>query len=93
MIPSTANVAIPAGRPESRISAIPTTSAYTSPTAAASASDGTMPTVWSRSSGNRFGTTKLFCCAPSVISPARYAPSATKLMWPKEITPELPMKM
>jgi hypothetical protein len=28
-----------------------------------------------------------------VITPAPKAPTATKLMWPNEITPALPMKM
>ena len=45
MIPSTAKVAMPAARPESRISGSPTSSANTPPTTAAIASDGTFPTV------------------------------------------------
>ena len=49
-----------------------------------------MPTCAWRSTGNISGSTKSFCCASSVRIPARNAPTATKLMWPNEITPELP---
>ena len=44
-MPSTANVAIPAARPESRINGRPTRSAKTPATTAAIRSDGTFPTV------------------------------------------------
>ena len=55
VISSTANVAIPAASPDSRISGRPTRNAKTPPTAAASTSDATLPIVWSRRSGKRSG--------------------------------------
>ena len=51
MISSTANVAIPAASPESRIRGRPTRNAKTPPTAAASAREVALLIVWSRSSG------------------------------------------
>src|SRR3954468_4153585 len=81
---------MPAGRPERRISGSPTTSAETQPAAAAGASDGTSPTCEWRMTGKRPGTVKAFVFGSIEMSPARYAPAATKLTCPNEITPELP---
>ena len=92
MISSTAKVAIPAARPERRISGIPTRNANTPPTAAARASEATLPIVWSRRSGKRSGKTPVFDSSGTVSTPAANAPTATKLIWPNESTPELPTK-
>ena len=40
----------------------------------------------------RFGMIADFSPAGTDSTPAVHAPSATKLMWPNESTPELPMK-
>ena len=40
----------------------------------------------------RFGITAGFSATGTVSTPATHAPTATKLMWPNETTPELPMK-
>ena len=92
MISSTAKVAIPAARPDSRISGSPTRKAKRPPRPAASSSDGTFPIVWSRSSGKIVGSTPFFESSGTVITPAANAPTATKLIWPNESTPELPTK-
>ncbi len=92
MISSTAKVAMPAASPESRISGMPTRSANTPPTAAASRSEGTFPTVWSRRIGNSSGSTPVLDSSGIVTTPERNAPTATKLSWPNESTPELPTK-
>jgi hypothetical protein len=89
---STAKVAIPAARPESRISGSPTKSAKTPPAAAPSRSETTLPTVWSRRIGKSSGSTPVFDSSGIVITPAANAPTATKLICPNERTPELPMK-
>ncbi len=91
VISSTANVAMPAASPESRISGSPTSKAKTPPAAAASSSDATFPIVWSRRIGKSCGSTPLFESSGIVITPAANAPTATKLIWPNESTPELPM--
>ncbi len=83
---------MPAARPDSRISARPTTKAKIAPTAAASASDGTFPTVVWRRNPARFGMIAGFSVAGTDSTPAVHAPSATKLTWPNERTPELPTK-
>ena len=92
MISSTAKVAIPAASPDRRISGRPTSSAKTPPTAAASASEATLPIVCSRSSGKSSGSTPVFDSSGTVITPAANAPTATKLICPNESTPELPTK-
>ena len=51
-----------------------------------------MPIVWSRRSGNICGRTPVFDSSGIVITPAPNAPTATKLICPKESTPELPTK-
>ena len=55
VISSTANVAMPAARPESRISGRPTTSAKAPRRAAASTSEGTLPIVLSREHREQVG--------------------------------------
>jgi hypothetical protein len=92
VISSTAKVAMPAASPERRISGSPTRNAKTPPTAAASASEVMLPIVWSRRSGKMPGRTPVFDSSGTVITPAAKAPSATKLIWPNERTPELPTK-
>ena len=92
MISSTANVAMPAARPESRISGSPSTSASTPPTSAASASEGIVPSVWSRRIGKSSGSTPDFDSTGIVITPEAKPPTATKLICPNESTPELPTK-
>ena len=82
---------MPAARPESRISASPTTSAKTAPASAASASEDTLPTVRSRRKDARFGMIAGFSDTGTASTPASHAPTATKLMCPNERTPELPM--
>ena len=69
VISSTANVAMPAARPESRISGRPSTSASTPPTSAASTSEGTLPSVWSRRIGKSSGSTPDFDSTGIVITP------------------------
>ena len=71
VIPSTANVAMPAGRPERRMSATPVSRAKIAPAAAASASEGTVETCVCRSQGYIAGSTKFFCSAPRVRIPDR----------------------
>src|SRR5262249_26851517 len=61
-------------------------------TAAASASDGTLPTVVARRKWKSCGMIAGFSETGTERTPAVHAPSATKLMWPNESTPELPMK-
>ena len=92
MIPSTAKVAIPAARPESRISGSPTRSANTPPTAAAISSDGTFPTVVELRKSKRYGIVAGFSASGTESTPAAQTPTAKKLMWPNESTPELPTK-
>ena len=92
MISSTAKVAIPAARPERRISGRPTSSAKTPPTSAATRSDGTLPTVVSLRKSKRYGMNAGFSCSGTESTPAAQAPTATKLMCPNESTPELPTK-
>ena len=92
VISSTANVAMPAARPERRISGSPSTSASTPPTSAASTSEGTMPSVWSRRIGKSSGSTPDFDSTGIVITPEAKPPTATKLICPNESTPELPTK-
>ena len=83
---------IPAARPESRISGIPTTNANTPPSAAARRSEGTLPIEWSRRIGKMVVSTPFFDSTGTVITPAANAPTATKLICPKETTPEIPTK-
>ena len=92
MISSTANVAMPAASPERRMRASPARSAKIPPTAAAIASDGTLPTVVSRRKPARFGIVAGFSSLGTERTPAAQAPTATKLMCPNETTPELPTK-
>jgi len=92
VISSTAKVAIPAARPESRISGRPTRKAKTPPSAAASRSDGTFPIVWSRRNGKSVVSTPFFESSGTVITPDANAPTATKLICPNESTPEFPTK-
>ena len=92
MIPSTAKVAIPAARPDRRISGSPTASAKAAPTPAASASDATLPTLWVTRKCESPGIVTFFWSCGTVSTPAVHAPTATKLIVPKERTPELPMK-
>jgi hypothetical protein len=92
VIPSTAKVAIPAARPERRIRASPTANAKTAPTAAASASDATLPTLVVTREWASPGIVIRFWLSGTVRTPAVQAPSATKLIVPNERTPELPMK-
>ena len=91
MTSSTAKVAMPAASPESRISGSPTTSAKSPPAAAASSSEARFPTVWSRRIGKSSGRTPVFDSSGMVMIPARKAPTAAKLIWPNDRTPELPM--
>ena len=79
MTPSTANVAMPAARPERRISGIPTTSANTPPRTVAKASDATLPTECSPRNENSPGVIVGFNATGTVITPAVKAPTATKL--------------
>ena len=51
-----------------------------------------LPTVWSRRNGNRYGMIAGFSAIGTESTPAAHAPTATKLMWPNETTPELPTK-
>ena len=90
MISSTAKVAMPAASPERRIRASPARSAKTPPTAAATRSEGTLPTVVSRRKPARFGIVAGFSSLGTASTPAAQAPTATKLMWPNESTPEFP---
>ncbi len=92
MIPSTANVAIPAASPESRMSGSPTRSANTPPTTAAMRSDGTFPTVVELRKSKRYGIVAGFSCSGIERTPAAQTPTAKKLMWPNESTPEFPTK-
>ena len=92
MISSTANVAIPAASPDRRISGRPTRKAKSPPTTAARRSDATFPIVWSRRIGKRSGSTPVFDSSGTVRTPAANAPTATKLIWPNDSTPELPTK-
>ena len=85
------NVAMPAGRPERRISGIPAMSANRPPAAAAIASDAAVEVCVWRSTANIDGRIRFFCSTSSVRIPERYAPTATKLIWPNDSTPELPM--
>jgi hypothetical protein len=80
VIPRTANVAMPAARPESRISGSPTTSANTPPTTAAIASDGTFPTVVELRKSKRYGIVAGFSCSGIESTPAAQTPAAKKLM-------------
>ena len=91
-MPRTANVAIPAANPERRINGSPTTNANAAPRPVASSSDSTFPSEWSLRIGKRFGMIPRFTSAEIVISPAENAPTATKLICPKDRTPEFPMK-
>ena len=91
-MPSTANVAIPAARPDNRISGRPTRKAKMPPTAAAISSDGTLPTVVELRKSKRYGIVAGFSCSGIESTPAAHTPTAKKLMWPNESTPELPTK-
>jgi len=51
-----------------------------------------LPIVWSRKRLARFGMIAGFSSTGIERTPAAHAPTATKLMWPNERTPELPMK-
>jgi len=92
VIPSTANVAMPAARPDSRINGNPTRRAKTPPTAAATRSEGTLPTVVELRKSNRYGIVAGFSASGTESTPAAQTPTAKKLMWPNESTPELPTK-
>ena len=92
VISRSANVAMPAARPDRRISGRPATKANIPPSAAASTSDQMFPIVWSRSSGKSSVRTPFFDSSGTVMTPAANAPTATKLVCPKERTPELPTK-
>jgi len=92
VISSTAKVAIPAARPERRISGRPTTNANTPPTAAASANEGRLPIVWSRRNGKSSVSTPRFDSSGTVMIPAAKAPTATKLICPNDSTPDVPTK-
>ena len=92
MISSTANVAMPAARPESRISGIPTRKAKRPPAAAAITSDQKFPTEWSPITPKTFGRMLDFVSCGIDSSPDAYAPTRKKPICPNEITPELPMK-
>ena len=70
----------------------PTRNANSPPIPAASRSEGTLPIVWSRSTGKSVVRTPFFESSGTVITPAAKAPTATKLICPNEITPELPTK-
>ena len=80
VIPSAANVAIPAASPERRMSGRPTTRAYRAPMPVATTSDQALPSEWSRSTGKTLGRTLCFTSDGSVSSPAAYAPTITKLV-------------
>ncbi len=90
VIASTANVAIPAARPERRMIGIPTRNANTPPTTAAMASEAALPTWTSWRNPNNSGNVVGFTSAGAVVIPAANAPTATKLTWPNEMTPEFP---
>ena len=90
VIISTANVAMPAARPDSRISGMPTPNAKNPPTTAAITSDQKFPTEWSRITGKTFGRMLDFVSAGIESSPAAYAPRMKKPIWPNDSTPELP---
>ena len=90
MIPSTANVAIPAARPERRMSGSPTRRAKAPPTPAAITSDGTFPTVVELRKSKRYGMVAGFSSSGTDSTPAAHTPTAKKLMCPNESTPELP---
>ena len=92
MISSTPKVAMPAARPERRISGSPTRAAKVAPTAAAASSETTFPDSRSASHGKRLGRSALFSSAGIVSTPAVHAPTATNATWPNETTPELPTK-
>ena len=85
-------MAIPAESPDRRMRGIPTSSAKTPPTRAASTSDGTFPSECRARSEKRAGVIVGFSVTGIVITPAANAPTATKLTWPNETTPELPTK-
>ena len=61
------------------MSGTPTSNAKAAPTTVASTSAGMSPTVWSRSSGNKSGSTFCFDSSGTVITPEANAPTATKL--------------
>jgi len=79
VISSTANVAMPAARPESRISGMPTRNAATPPTTAARSSDSTLSTWRCCRKPARLGMIAGFSLGGTVSTPAVHAPSATKL--------------
>ena len=91
VISSTASVAMPAARPDSRIKGIPTRKAKRPPATAAITSDQKFPTEWSRISPKTCGRILDFVGGIE-SSPAAYAPTRKNPIWPNEITPELPMK-
>ena len=92
MISSTANVEIPGGEAERRISGSPTMNAQIPPTIAATASEVRLPVVRSESDVSKSRHDRRLLARGTDKTPAVQAPSATKLMWPKDSTPELPMK-
>ena len=92
VITSTANVAMPAARPDRRMSATPTRNAKRPPTAAARTSEIAFPTSALAMIGKRSGLSESFSASGTVVRPAAKAPTATKLTCPNETTPEFPMK-
>jgi hypothetical protein len=54
--------------------------------------DHTLPTVWFPRIPKRCGMIAGFSSTGIDSTPAAHAPTATKLMCPKESTPEFPMK-
>ena len=51
-----------------------------------------LPSELSRITENASGSTPGFTSAGTVITPAANAPTAAKLIWPNDSTPELPTK-
>ncbi len=90
MISSTANVAMPAAIPDSRISGSPTISATTAPSPAAITSETKLETECCAMNDHSPGSTRCLGPVGIVITPAANAPIAAKLMCPNEITPEWP---
>ena len=72
---------------------MPTSNAYTPPIAAAITSVSALPTCAEAIHENKSGLTAAsFSSSGNDVSAAAKAPTATKLTWPNERTPELPMK-
>ena len=92
MIPSTANVAIPAASPDSRMSGIPDEQRVHRPDAGGEqerrhVSDRVVPEQ--REEIRQLARLRV---RGAVMTPAANAPTATKLVCPNESTPELPTK-